>query len=76
MSRGLFLERGSRVGIDNGVRERHNTLQDSAAGPAISHLTIGTSDLREDAHHWTDEMKESHGCFVASVIVFVPQRKM
>ena len=29
-----------------------------------SHLAIWTGDLREDAHHGTDEMEESHGCCV------------
>jgi hypothetical protein len=32
----------------------------------ISHLSIGAGDLREDAHYWTDEMEESHGCFCSN----------
>jgi hypothetical protein len=29
----------------------------------MAHLAIGTGDLGEDAHHWADEMEESHGWF-------------
>jgi hypothetical protein len=56
----------ARQKIEGGLDLLHRRNNNYFEIGYISHLSIGAGDLREDAHYWTDEMEESHGCFCSN----------